>query len=234
MKNKQTMIGSTLAVLVVILGVAAFLAYTRSAQNVGPIPVTGRSNSGASQPNQIVQQNQAANSSVTNNRESAEQVQAEQSLQALKDQAANSRVTNTGESPEEEYILSQQYHPATNSSVTNTGESPEEEYILSQQNPAAHNSSVTNTGESPEEEYILSQQYHAADNSRVTNTTVSDPAASQPALQVTEFCPFTAAELQTLHTVYYKDINVRMLETKDGPIGYDGGAFALSQCRISK
>ena len=209
MNNKRTLVISAVAVLAVIITVAASLVFTRSAQNAGPIPVTGRSNSGAPQPNQIVQQNQAANSSVTNIRESAEQIQAEQSLQALKDQAANS-------------------------SVTNTGESPEEEYILSQQNPAAHNSSVTNTGESPEEEYILSQQYHAADNSRVTNTTVSDPAASQPALQVTEFCPFTAAELQTLHTVYYKDINVRMLETKDGPIGYDGGAFALSQCRFSK
>ena len=184
MNNKRTLVISAVAVLAVIITVAASLVFTRSAQNAGPIPVTGRSNSGAPQPNQIVQQNQAANSSVTNIRESAEQIQAEQSLQALKDQAANS--------------------------------------------------SVTNTGESPEEEYILSQQYHAADNSRVTNTTVSDPAASQPALQVTEFCPFTAAELQTLHTVYYKDINVRMLETKDGPIGYDGGAFALSQCRISK
>jgi hypothetical protein len=64
---------------------------------------------------------------------------------------------------------------------------------------------------------------------------VSNPAPSQPAMQVTgEFCPFTAQEFQTLHNVYYKDINVRMLETSDGPIGYDGGTFALSQCRISK
>jgi hypothetical protein len=151
--------------------------------------------------------------------------------------ADNSGFTNTGESPEEEYILSQQNHAADNSSVTNTGESPEEEYILSQQNQAADNSSVTNTGESPEEEFILSQQNHAADNSNVLSVpkTFSAPAASQPALQVTgEFCPFTVQELQSLHTVSNKNINVSMLETSDGPIGYDGGTFSLGQCRISK
>jgi hypothetical protein len=67
MKNKRTMIISTLAVLVVILGVAAFLAYTRSTGNAQPIPVTGRSNSGV---------------------EYAEQIQAQQGLQSLKDQPA--------------------------------------------------------------------------------------------------------------------------------------------------
>jgi hypothetical protein len=126
---------------------------------------------------------------------------------------------------------------ADNSGFTNTGESPEEEYILSQQNHAADNSSVTNTGESPEEEFILSQQNHAADNSNVLSVpkTFSAPAASQPALQVTgEFCPFTVQELQSLHTVSNKNINVSMLETSDGPIGYDGGTFSLGQCRISK
>jgi hypothetical protein len=137
--------------------------------------------------------------------------------------ADNSSVTNTGESPEEESVLSQQYHAADNSSVTKTGESPEEEFVLSQQYHAADNSSVTKTGESPEEEFVLSQQYHAA------------PAAIQPELQVMGlYCPFTLQELQSLHTVYYKDMNVRMLETSNGPVGYDGGVFALSQCRIGK
>jgi len=65
--------------------------------------------------------------------------------------------------------------------------------------------------------------------------TVAEPLPAQAAIQVTgEFCPFTVEELQSLHGVYHQDINVRMFETKDGPIGYDGGAFALSQCRISK
>ena len=108
---------------------------------------------------------------------------------------------------------------------------------LSKSGVSADNSGFTNTGESPEEEFILSQQNHAADNSNVLSVpkTFSAPAASQPALQVTgEFCPFTVEELQSLHTVSNKNINVSMLETSDGPIGYDGGTFSLGQCRISK
>jgi hypothetical protein len=69
----------------------------------------------------------------------------------------------------------------------------------------------------------------------IPNRTYAAAPSVQQAVQVTgQFCPFTVDELQTLHTVYYQAINVRMLETKDGPIGYDGGMFALSQCRISK
>ena len=191
MNNKRTMFIAAVAVLAVVLTVAALLAFPRSAQTAGPIPVTGLSNSGISPANEIAQPNRAAYNSV---------------------------VANTGESPAEEYILS---NPAL-------------------QNQAADNSSVTNTGESPAEEYILSNpamQNHAADNSNVLSVpkTVSDPAASQAALQVTgEFCPFTVQELQSLHPVYQKGINVSMLETSDGPIGYDGGTFSLGQCRMSK
>jgi hypothetical protein len=50
----------------------------------------------------------------------------------------------------------------------NTGESPEEENVLSQEYHATDNSGVTKTGESPEEENVLSQQYHAAVNNSVT------------------------------------------------------------------
>jgi hypothetical protein len=60
-------------------------------------------------------------------------------------------------------------------------------------------------------------------------------AIGQPAIQVTgQYCPFTAQEIQSLHTIILKDDNEPMLATSDGPIGYDGGTFALSQCRISK
>jgi hypothetical protein len=131
----------------------------------------------------------------------------------------------------------QQNRAAYNSRVANTGESPEEEFVLSQQYHAANISSVVNTDESPEEEFVLSQQYHAADNNSVLNVPkiVSATTASQPALQVTgQYCPFNAQEIQSLHTVYNKDSNEPMLATSDGPIGYDGGTFALSQCRISK
>lgn len=60
------------------------------------------------------------------------------------------------------------------------------------------------------------------------------PSAQQGIQTLGEFCPFTAQEFQSLHPVYLKDTNVRMLETSDGPIGYDGGTFSLGQCRISK
>jgi hypothetical protein len=224
LNNKRTLVIAAVAGLAVILSVAASLVFPSSASSAQLIPVTGLSKSGVS----------ADNSGFTNTGESPEE---EYILSQQNHAADNSSVTNTGESPEEEYILSQQNQAADNSSVTNTGESPEEEFILSQQNQAADNSSVTNTGESPEEEFILSQQNHAADNSNVLSVpkTFSAPAASQPALQVTgEFCPFTVQELQSLHTVSNKNINVSMLETSDGPIGYDGGTFSLGQCRISK
>ncbi|MGD0006842.1 MAG: hypothetical protein ABSE06_21710 [Anaerolineaceae bacterium] len=60
------------------------------------------------------------------------------------------------------------------------------------------------------------------------------PSSQQENLPNGYFCPFTTEELLSLHTVFNKDINVSMLETSDGPIGYDGGSFALAQCRISK
>jgi hypothetical protein len=249
MNNKRTLVIAAVAVLAVILSVGASLVFPRSASSAQLIPVTGLSKSGASANNSsfkntgeasvkeyiLSQQNKAAdNSSFTNIGESPEE---EYILSQQNKAADNSSFTNTGESPEEEHILSQQNQAANNSSVTKTGESPEEEYILSQQNHAANNSSVTNTGESPQEEYILSQQNLAADNSNVLSVpkTFSAPAASQSSLQVTgEFCPFTVQELQSLHPVDFKEINVRMLETSDGPIGYDGGTFSLGQCRISK
>jgi hypothetical protein len=61
MKNKRTLVVSTVTVLVVILGVAAFLAYTGSTSSLQLIPITGGSSSGGSQSNQIAPQNQAAN-----------------------------------------------------------------------------------------------------------------------------------------------------------------------------
>ncbi len=129
--------------------------------------------------------------------------------------------SNSGGSPVNN--IARQIPAAVNSKVTHTGESPEEEYVFSQQYHPSASSNVSHTGESPEEEYILNHQYKLND------------APGQPAIQVTgELCPFTAQEIESLHTVYFKDINVRMLETKDGPIGYDGGLIALSQCRISK
>ena len=65
--------------------------------------------------------------------------------------------------------------------------------------------------------------------------TVSAEAIGQPVIQVTgQYCPFNAQEIQSLHTVTNMDDHEPMLATSDGPIGYDGGTFALSQCRISK
>ena len=52
MKNKRTLVVSTVAVLMVIIGVAAFLAYSRSTVNTQPIPVTGHIDNGASPDNQ--------------------------------------------------------------------------------------------------------------------------------------------------------------------------------------
>ena len=45
-------------------------------------------------------------------------------------------------------------------------------------------------------------------------------------------CPLTAEEIRSLHTVFVRDINIWMLETKSGPIGFDGGLPALEQCRL--
>ncbi len=68
----------------------------------------------------------------------------------------------------------------------------------------------------------------------VPNTVFAE-ASVQPAIQVSgQYCPFTAQEIQSLHTVYNSDNNEPMLETSNGPIGYDGGIYALSQCRISR
>lgn len=169
MNNERTMLIATVAVVAVMLGTAAFLFFPRPSQSAQPIPVTGLSGSGGSQPD----------------------------LQA----AANSNANRQWESPIQEYIRNRNAREA--------------------------NTPGTAKWESPIQEYIRNL------NAREANT----PGAArwESPMQVTgEFCPFTADELQSLHAVYLKDINVHMLETKDGPIGYDGGAFALSQCRISK
>jgi len=47
-------------------------------------------------------------------------------------------------------------------------------------------------------------------------------------------CPFSSEEIRSLHPVYFKDINIHMLETSIGPIGFDGGTSALSLCRIDQ
>jgi hypothetical protein len=58
------------------------------------------------------------------------------------------------------------------------------------------------------------------------------PAVQQVTAPLGEYCPFTAQELQSLHTVTVGSDHEPMLETSDGPIGFDGGTFALSQCRL--
>jgi hypothetical protein len=60
------------------------------------------------------------------------------------------------------------------------------------------------------------------------------PAIQQATTQFGEYCPFSAQELQSLHTVTSRGENEPMLETSDGPIGFDGGTYALSLCRIGK
>jgi hypothetical protein len=60
------------------------------------------------------------------------------------------------------------------------------------------------------------------------------PAVQQVTAPLGEYCPFTAQELQSLHTVTISSNHEPMLETSDGPIGYDGGIYALSQCRFGK
>jgi hypothetical protein len=60
------------------------------------------------------------------------------------------------------------------------------------------------------------------------------PAAQQGISSLGMYCPFTVQEMQSLHTVTVIDNHEPILATSDGPIGYDGGTYALSQCRISK
>jgi len=66
MNNKRTLVIAVVAFLAVILSVAASLVLPRSAESAHPIPVTGLSNPGGSQPNQIVRQNQVAGTGSTN------------------------------------------------------------------------------------------------------------------------------------------------------------------------
>jgi hypothetical protein len=121
MGNKRSLIISTLAVLLVTLGVAAFLAYTRSTVATQPIPVTGHIDNGASPnnqnalprlapghidygaspDNQIALPNQAANKF-----ESAEQIQAQQGLKDLKAQPAQAARSGANSLwvPGQEYI----------------------------------------------------------------------------------------------------------------------------------
>jgi hypothetical protein len=58
------------------------------------------------------------------------------------------------------------------------------------------------------------------------------PAVQQVTAPLGEYCPFTAQELQSLHTVTVGPDHESMLATSDGPIGFDGGTYALSQCRL--
>ena len=117
MNHKRTILISTVAVLAVVL--IAFLAFTRSATNALGIPVTGRSNPGGALPNQIALQNQAVNSNVTNKFKSAEEIQAQQGLQGLKDQpvqAANTNGANISD-PSWDHISGQPVQSANTSAL---------------------------------------------------------------------------------------------------------------------
>ena len=59
------------------------------------------------------------------------------------------------------------------------------------------------------------------------------PSKSQETQDTAELCPFTAEQIQSLHSIYIKAINLHMLATDNGPIGYDGGLPALGECRFS-
>jgi hypothetical protein len=60
------------------------------------------------------------------------------------------------------------------------------------------------------------------------------PEVQQVAPSFGEYCPFNAQELHSLHTVTIMGTHETILATVDGPVGFDGGTFALSQCRMSK
>ena len=60
-----------------------------------------------------------------------------------------------------------------------------------------------------------------------------DPPAvvNQQAMQTAiEQCAFTTAEIQTFHDVELRDINIRLVETNNEPIGYEGGLTSLRLC----
>jgi len=44
-------------------------------------------------------------------------------------------------------------------------------------------------------------------------------------------CYLTTVEIHSVHLVSLNDQNMRILETDDGPLGYDGGLTALAWCR---
>jgi|WetSurMetagenome_2_1015567.scaffolds.fasta_scaffold578931_1 hypothetical protein len=64
MNNKRILVIPVVALLAVIITVAASLAFTRSSGSTQLIPVTGLSNSGGSQPYQLIRQEQALNNKV--------------------------------------------------------------------------------------------------------------------------------------------------------------------------
>jgi len=57
------------------------------------------------------------------------------------------------------------------------------------------------------------------------------PLSAQTAAPVSgDLCPFTAAEIKSLHTVYSSDIHSMIIEINNEPIGYDDGISALEEC----
>jgi hypothetical protein len=135
MNNHRRLIIPTIAVIAVILSLTALLAYNRSVDRAQTIPVTGRSNSGGSQSFQVVQQNQMANNGVSNGRESAEEIQAQQGLKALRDQLARQAQSarssdNSQWVPGQEYILGQPAPAAING--VNSKWVPGQEYMQGQ------------------------------------------------------------------------------------------------------
>jgi hypothetical protein len=164
MKNKLSILVSVLAILVVILGVTAFLAYSRSAENPQPIPVTGRSNNGL---------------------ESAEQIQAQQGLQALKDQPAQSAriIANSQWVPGQEYMQGQPA-PAIETNVKSRWV-PGQEYILGQPAQAARTSA--NSQWVPGQEFMLGQPAPAINTNGTNKADPSwDHISGQSALPVND------------------------------------------------
>ena len=59
----------------------------------------------------------------------------------------------------------------------------------------------------------------------------SPNAVPAPAPLAADQCLLSAADLQSLHVVEMPDESVRILETANGPLGFEGGYAALIRCR---
>jgi hypothetical protein len=71
-----------------------------------------------------------------------------------------------------------------------------------------------------------------ASHSTNTASGAARPGLSQQAAQVIEGqCILTTDELHSLHAVSLPGQSIRIMETGDGPLGYEGGYSALSRCR---